>query len=81
MWCGQSQGGISVFSLNAESSDILTISQQVIYHYESEIDNAEVLQLASSKESMQHIWSYVHPGNAHLLYVRCIFIFKPGSEY
>ncbi|CAM1297638.1 Uncharacterised protein g1884 [Pycnogonum litorale] len=63
LWCGQSQGGVSIFNLKTEiSGRIIVTSQEVIHHYESSIDNIEVLQIVSSKYDNKYVWSYVYPG-------------------
>ncbi|KAG1714290.1 Leucine-rich repeat serine/threonine-protein kinase 1 [Nymphon striatum] len=63
LWCGQTQNSISIFSLKMETDGkVIVTSQDVIYHSDCGLDNAEVLQLVSSKEDSQHAWSYVYPG-------------------
>ncbi|XP_043222191.1 leucine-rich repeat serine/threonine-protein kinase 1-like isoform X1 [Amphibalanus amphitrite] len=64
IWCGQSGGAVSVFTLE----DQVVVSQEAINHYEPPIPNIDVLRLLSPAESQvsagleQSMWTYIHPG-------------------
>jgi hypothetical protein len=55
IWCGLSQGAISVFTL----TDGVVTSQKVINHNDPIVDNVEVLQVVTESS---FAWTYLYPG-------------------
>ena len=48
IWCGESHGAISVFTL----TEGVVTSQEVVNHHDPVVENAEVLQIVSAKTSL-----------------------------
>ena len=57
IWCGESHGAISVFTMR----DGVVTSQEVINHNDPVVENVEVFQVISDSES-GHVWTFVYPG-------------------
>ena len=45
IWCGESHGSISVFTL----TEGVVTSQEIVNHHDPVVENAEVLQIVSAK--------------------------------
>lgn len=58
LWCGQTQGKISIYSaVNAAIT-----KQEIVYHYDPIVDNLDVYQLVGGFCEKPIVWSYVYPG-------------------
>ncbi|XP_031347203.1 leucine-rich repeat serine/threonine-protein kinase 1-like isoform X2 [Photinus pyralis] len=55
LWCGQSHGQISIYSIK----DHIVTNHEIINHFQSVIESANVLNLIANENS---IYSYVSPG-------------------
>ncbi|XP_071051470.1 leucine-rich repeat serine/threonine-protein kinase 1 isoform X2 [Onthophagus taurus] len=55
LWCGQSEGQISIYSIK----DHGVVSQEIVNHYQPIIETVQVKKLVSDS---LNVWSYVHPG-------------------
>lgn len=64
LWCGESNGSISIFTMHENS----VVGHDIINHFEAPLPNVEVLQLVSSHSPIQYhsrhpaVWSYIYPG-------------------
>ncbi|GAB6033061.1 hypothetical protein CHUAL_012677 [Chamberlinius hualienensis] len=58
LWCGQSSGQISIFSLN----NLMVTAQNVLVHDDLNQPNLEVKLLTTELAVPTSIWSYVYPG-------------------
>lgn len=58
LWCGQTQGKISIYS----ATDSVVTSQEIVYHYDPIVDNLDVYQLVGGFCEKPIVWSYVYPG-------------------
>ncbi|CAG0890372.1 unnamed protein product [Darwinula stevensoni] len=57
LWCGQSEGLLSVFTLRGG----MVTAQDVAVHSDPLIDKLDVLQVTTWKEA-DYVWTYVYPG-------------------
>ncbi|GFS86526.1 hypothetical protein NPIL_84741 [Nephila pilipes] len=58
LWCGQTQGKISIYS----TEDSAVTNQEIVYHYDPVVDNLDVYQLVGGFCDKPIVWSYVYPG-------------------
>ncbi|XP_071041167.1 leucine-rich repeat serine/threonine-protein kinase 1 isoform X3 [Parasteatoda tepidariorum] len=58
LWCGQTQGKISIYS--AINSSVT--GHEIVYHYDPVVDNLDVYQLVGGFSDKPIVWSYVYPG-------------------
>ncbi|XP_065214793.1 leucine-rich repeat serine/threonine-protein kinase 1 isoform X2 [Planococcus citri] len=64
LWCGESNGTISIFTMHENS----VVGHDIINHFETPLPNVEVLQLVSSHSPILYhsrhpaVWSYIYPG-------------------
>ncbi|GBM70812.1 hypothetical protein AVEN_82882-1, partial [Araneus ventricosus] len=58
LWCGQTQGKISIYS----TVDSTVTNQEIVYHYDPIVDNLDVYQLVGGFCDKPIVWSYVYPG-------------------
>lgn len=55
LWCGESQGRVSIYTLK----DHVVVGKEIVNHYQPVIENVDVMNLISEGNT---VWSYVYPG-------------------